>query len=181
MMQTVDGVETLTLRVMKDFMMAGVLFTALDVSIKVRETIPGTPHREVRDIVRNQFLRNIVRTQFPGMEAFVDYDKTIIDVYLANGDTVKAWLYHPCDVNYDELDHLYDVQQRTQTLVDSVPDMPSYTTPVQQPQELVVPTITVEPQVLQVVVVNNPPSPPITAKNKTELWDALFAGASVLK
>lgn len=171
MMQTVDDVEELTLQIIKDFILAGVLFTALDVSLKVRETIPGTPHREVRNIVRNQF---------PGMEAF-GYDKTIIDVYLANGDTVQAWLYHSCYINCDELDNLYDVQRRAQTLVDSLPDMPSSTTPVQQPQELVVPTITVEPQVLQVVVVNNPPSPPITAKNKTELWDALFAGASVLK
>lgn len=78
-------------------------FTALDVSNKVKETLPNARHSAVRDMVREMFKAD---------RFLSDYGKTDIDVTLANGTTAKAVLYHDLADSWD-LDTKYDVSKRT--------------------------------------------------------------------
>ena len=93
------------LSTIQDFVNNNVLFTALDVSNKVKEVLPFARHREVRDLVRALFTTDIEPA---------NYAKTPIQVTLANGDTVEALLYHPLADSWD-LDSKYDNQKRNQT------------------------------------------------------------------
>jgi hypothetical protein len=97
--------ESQILEVVNDFVSRGVLFTALDVSNKVKETMPFARHREVRDVVRNAWLNDIEPKS---------YGRTPITVNLADGTTADALLYHPLADSWD-LDAKYDAQQRTKT------------------------------------------------------------------
>ncbi len=80
------------------------LFTALDVSNKVKSQLPNARHREVRDVVRNIFTTEI---------ATKGYARSPITVTLDNGTTADALLYHPLSASWD-LDNLYDQQKRQQ-------------------------------------------------------------------
>ncbi len=80
------------------------LFTALDVSNKVKSQLPNARHREVRDVVRNIFTTEI---------ATKGYARSPITVTLDNGTTADALLYHPVSASWD-LDNLYDQQKRQQ-------------------------------------------------------------------
>lgn len=80
-------------------------FTALDVSNKIKQTYPYLRHKEVRDVVINEFASN------PNFAD--DYMRTPIDVFLADGSTVTAILYHHFD-DKDNLDTVYPETQRTQ-------------------------------------------------------------------
>lgn len=80
------------------------LFTALDVSNKVKTLQPNARHREVRDVVRNIFSTEI---------ATKGYARSPITVTLDNGTTADALLYHPLSASWD-LDNLYDQQKRQQ-------------------------------------------------------------------
>jgi hypothetical protein len=102
---TMTNLEDTVHSVVQDFIDNGMLFTALDVSNKVKETIPNARHREVRDEVRAMFADSI-ETQ--------DYCRTPITVNLEDSSTATAMLYHPSDCAW-ELDDLYDQQQRAQT------------------------------------------------------------------
>src|SRR6185436_13338799 len=82
-----------------------VLFTALDVSNKVKETLPLARHREVRDLVRMLYTSEIETG---------GYARTPITVTLENGDTAEALLYHSLVDSWD-LDAKYDAQKRAQT------------------------------------------------------------------
>lgn len=93
--------------VIQDFVTNNVLFTALDVSNKVKESLPFARHREVRDLVRVLFSSDIEPAT---------YAKTPINVSLADGSSVEAILYHPLADSWD-LDAKYDAQKRNQTAV----------------------------------------------------------------
>lgn len=91
--------------VVQDFINDGTLFTALDVSNTVKQTLPNSRHREVRDVVRDLFCSDI-ETQ--------GWARKLITVSLENGDTAQALLYHPASDTWD-LDTKYDAQKRAQT------------------------------------------------------------------
>lgn len=82
-----------------------VLFTALDVSNKVKAANPNARHREVRDAVRDLFVSEIEPC---------GYARTPITVSLDDGTTATALLYHPLSDSWD-LDNKYGQQQRSQT------------------------------------------------------------------
>ena len=90
--------------VVEEFMDNDELFTALDVSNKVKAQQPNVRHREVRDVIRNIFTVEI---------APKGYARSPITVTLDNGTTAEALLYHPLSASWD-LDNLYDQQKRQQ-------------------------------------------------------------------
>jgi len=81
-----------------------VLFTALDVSNKVKELLPSARHRDVRDLVRQAWNDSIEPS---------GYARTPITVKLSNGSTAQALLYHPLSDSWD-LDNKYNDQKRAQ-------------------------------------------------------------------
>ena len=130
------------------------LFTALDVSVEVKQTMPYARHREVRDIVR---------AEYASMQNS-SYGRTDIDVTLADGTAAKAILYHPLSDSWD-LDAKYSAQQRaqilqTQSITPVVPVTPLSVTPVL-------------PQMAMTVQPTLPIPSPAVNPNK-HLWDALF-------
>lgn len=98
------SVDDLAREIVADFVKNNVLFTALDVSNKVKETMPFARHREVRDVVRDMFCTDIEPS---------GYARTPITVTLGNGSTAEALLYHSLVDSWD-LDNKYDTQQRAQ-------------------------------------------------------------------
>jgi hypothetical protein len=101
------SLKDLALEIIKDFVARDVLFTALDVSNLVKTTMPYARHKEVRDIVREAWVTDIENN---------NYDRSPINVTLANGGTAEALLYHPMSASWD-LDNLYSAQQRAQLAV----------------------------------------------------------------
>ena len=90
-----DELYAVTARVVDEFTSAAMLFTALDISNAVKQTLPDARHREISPIVRDLFERR-------GMGA---YTQTLIDVNAAGGKTAKAYLYHlpeQAPVMYDD-------------------------------------------------------------------------------
>jgi len=93
--------------VIQDLMASGELFTALDVSNKVKMTLPFARHREVRDLVRGMFTTDM---EVNG------WARTPITVTLSDSTTAEALLYHPLSDSWD-LDNKYDAQRRAQGAV----------------------------------------------------------------
>ena len=93
--------------VVREFLGNNELFTALDVSNKVKEDLPLVRHREVRDLVRSMFS-SVIEVE--------SYTKTPITVNLENGATAEAILYHPLVDSWD-LDAKYNAQKRAQSSV----------------------------------------------------------------
>lgn len=93
--------------VVESLIQSGELFTALDVSNKVKVTMPFARHREIRDIVRALFATDI---QPAG------WARTPIQVTLEDNSTAEALLYHPVSDTWD-LDSKYDAQRRAQATV----------------------------------------------------------------
>lgn len=83
------------------------LFTALDVSNKVKMTFPFARHREIRDLVRGMFTTDIESA---------GWARTPITVTLPDGQKTDALLYHPLGDAWD-LDNKYDAQRRAQGTV----------------------------------------------------------------
>jgi hypothetical protein len=160
-------VDSAVRSVVQEFVRDGVLFTALDVSNKVKETLPLARHREVRDLVRMLYTSEIE----PG-----GYARTPITVTLENGDTAEALLYHSLVDSWD-LDAKYDAQKRAQTakqpalsvaaVSHSVVVPASAPTPVAAPPAPVV-TAPVQPAPKAVVAPT-----PATASSRA-LWNNLF-------
>ncbi len=98
-----SSLDDLVLTVVRNFVSNGELFTALDVSNKVKETMPLARHREIRDIVRTNFHSEIEVNS---------YARTPIVVTLADGSTAEALLYHPLASSWD-LETIYDAQKRS--------------------------------------------------------------------
>ncbi len=78
-----DELYAVTARVVDEFTSAAMVFTALDISNSVKQTLPDARHREISPIVRDLYERR-------GMGA---YTQTLIDV-VAGAKPVKAYLYH---------------------------------------------------------------------------------------
>ena len=79
-----EELYAVTARVVDDFTVAAMLFTALDVSNAVKQLIPDARHREISPIVRDIFERR-------GMGA---YTASQIDVMAMGQKPAKALLYH---------------------------------------------------------------------------------------
>lgn len=95
--------------VVESFLKSGELFTALDVSNKVKMALPFARHREVRGVVRGLFTTDIEPA---------GWARTPINVTLPDGSTAEALLYHPLSDSWD-LDSKYDAQKRQQASVHS--------------------------------------------------------------
>jgi hypothetical protein len=101
-------IENVTRRVMDRFAAEGFLFTALDVSNQVKQSLPGIRHREVAPIVRDLFDDGIMGQS---------YVQTLIDVQIPGGQTTQAFLYHLEDDDPDD----YAGTQRQQLAIPPVP------------------------------------------------------------
>lgn len=99
-----DNLSGLVRSVVDEFLANHELFTALDVSNKVKETLPTARHRDVREEVR--YLYNTVMYN-------KNYDRTTISVTLVDGTKADALLYHPSEDIFD-LDAKYDAKKRAQ-------------------------------------------------------------------
>lgn len=98
--------DKITRNTIIDFASKSESFTALDVTNKVKETLPNVRHRDVRKIVKNMF--DELRDEF-------EYECTQINVTLADGQITIANLYHPVE-DANDLDHCYDISKRSQVL-----------------------------------------------------------------
>lgn len=103
-----SDVENVTRRVMDRFGLEGFLFTALDVSNQVKQSLPGVRHREVAPIVRDLFEDGVMGES---------YMQTLIDVHIPGGQTTQAFLYHLEDDDPDD----YAGTQRQQRAIPPVP------------------------------------------------------------
>lgn len=137
------------------------LFTALDVSLAVKQTLPHARHREVREVVRQEYV-NMQNS---------NYGKSDIDVTLDDGSTTKAILYHPLADSWD-LDNKYDAQKRAQTLKNK-----PVVAPVVAPT--FVQTTPAPQQVMTTAQALGQPLAPKVNPNK-HLWDVLFDSAPSL-
>jgi hypothetical protein len=97
------------LSTVQTFMQNGDLFTALDVSNKVKMSLPLARHRDVRDAVRGLFSTTIEPA---------GWARSPITVTLTDGTTAEALLYHPLSDAWD-LDNKYDAQKRSQGSVNT--------------------------------------------------------------
>ena len=95
-----DELYAVTARVVDEYTSAAMLFTALDVSNAVKQTLTDARHREISPIVRDIFERR-------GMGA---YTQTMIDVMAQGSKPAKAYLYHLPE----QSPTLYDDAMRTQ-------------------------------------------------------------------
>ena len=95
-----DELYAVTARVVDEFTSAAMLFTALDISNAVKQTLADARHREISPIVRDIFERR-------GMGA---YTQTMIDVMAQGNKPAKAFLYHLPE----HATTLYDDAMRTQ-------------------------------------------------------------------
>lgn len=100
-MQKLDEVVT---EVVRQFVKDGVLFTGLDVSNKVKETLPFARHSDVSELVRLSFSSEMETN---------GYSRSPIDVTLKDGSTKTALLYHLVSDAWD-FDNKYDSQKRNQ-------------------------------------------------------------------
>lgn len=161
--------QSLIESVISDFVRDGVLFTALDVSNKVKETMPFARHREVRDVVRNAWLTSIEPNS---------YGRSPITVNLADGTTAEALLYHPLSDSWD-LDAKYDAQQRAKVAARPATAAPVTVTvgnaSVSVSDSGAVVTST-QPVTVSAASVNVAPAPvvPATPVNAKDLWNNMF-------
>lgn len=155
-MSTVTNLEATVRSVVESLVKMDALFTALDVSNAVKQQLPLTKHREVREIVRTMFATDIEPQ---------GWARTPIVVNLDDGSTAEALLYHPLADSWD-LDNRYDTQKRTAT---------SY-----RPVALAQVTAGPAPQVFVVTAPVAAPAPVTTPAAQTStlptraLWDQMF-------
>lgn len=148
--------ESVVRSVIQDFVNAGELFTGLDVSNKVKLTVPFARHSDVSELVRKLFVSEVEPA---------GYGRTPIDVTLADGSQRTAMLYHSLADTWD-LDSKYDAQKRSQS---SFKPVQAAQAAVQQAQVQAVPPV---PSTATVsVTVTAPASNP----NARAMWDNMFA------
>lgn len=152
-------VDSAVRSVVQEFVRDGVLFTALDVSNKVKETLPLARHREVRDLVRMLYTSEIETA---------GYARTPITVTLENGDTAEALLYHSLVDSWD-LDAKYDAQKRAQTAKQTVLPVSAVSHSVVVPAPVAPVAVAPAQPAPKVVVTPNP----ATASSRA-LWSNLF-------
>lgn len=154
-----------------DFIRDGLLFTALDVSNKVKETMPFARHREVRDHIRSIWVSDIEPQ---------GYGRSPINVTLADGSTAEALLYHPLSDSWD-LDNKYDAQKRTQAAARPATSAPQVVS-IGAQSVSVASDGSIQTVAQVVPVANTTPSPapkpavtPVqAASNARDLWNQLF-------
>lgn len=146
--------QDLVRQTVTDFVQSDTLFTALDVSNKVKETMTTARHRDVRDEVRNLFGTDIEP---------MGWARTPIQVNLPDGTTAEALLYHPLSSSWD-LDTAYDNQKRAQ--VSSRP-----ATPV---QAAVPATVAADGTVTVTAPVAPVPTPAVAQQAAKDLWANMF-------
>jgi hypothetical protein len=139
--------------VVSSFIMSETLFTALDVSNKVKETMPFARHREVRDEVRNCYSTDIEPNS---------YARTPIRVTLADGSGADALLYHPLSDSWD-LDTKYSDQQRQSTAAPKAALNPVLA--AQGPQQA--------PQPIAAKATGPGPTPGVSSTAR-QLWSQMF-------
>jgi hypothetical protein len=103
-----SNLQDVVWQVVQDLMDGDELFTALDVSNRVKGLLPYATHREVRTEVRGLYLDKIEPQ---------GWVRTPITVMLADGTPQQALLYHPLHTAWD-LDNKYDQQKRSQVAFD---------------------------------------------------------------
>lgn len=106
-MKNLDDLDCVVRDTLQEFLDDDFLFTGLDVSNKVKETLPFARHSKVSDLVRQYFVSIIEPS---------GYAKTPIKVTLKDGSVRTALLYHPLADAWD-LDAKYDDQKRAQVSV----------------------------------------------------------------
>lgn len=160
--------------VVESFMKSGELFTALDVSNKVKLALPFARHSEVRDVVRSMFTTDLEPN---------GWARSPINVTLPNGRTETALLYHLLTDSWD-LDNKYDAQKRAQAAlrpgvnhsnVTPGPSVAAQAAGVATPSIPGLPT-PVRPTPMPKVV----PATPAPAQPTRSLWQQLFSSAPSL-
>ncbi len=154
------------LDVVQKFVDNGELFTALDVSNKVKTVLPFSRHREIRDEVRELYRQEL---QYEG------YTRTPIEVTLSDNSTTEALLYHPTEDSFD-LDVKYDAQKRAQGMLNIAVQPTTVTSGfVATTPATVAPTITTAGNNVPATSVVTPA--PLLSQVVTEakdLWNQLF-------
>lgn len=146
------NLEDTVRQVVNDMVNSNELFTALDVSNKVKLQLPFARHREVREVVRGMFSTDIEPK---------GWARSPIPVTLPNGNQETALLYHPLSDSWD-LDTKYDAQKRTQAAISPAKQAQVPTSGFVQAG----PITSVAPATIPVV-----PPPVQTARQQ---WDSLF-------
>ena len=166
------NLEDLVKNIVEEWMVVGKLFTALDVSLKVRKTYPFARHRKTREAVREYYQQ----MQSKG------YGRTPIDVTLEDGSITQALLYHPLSDSWD-LEEKYD-QQKREVSTHTTTDLRSDSTtdakqPAQKeeksdykPQVHVTANVPVTVSAPQVYVASGTS---VVVGDPTVAWDKLFA------
>lgn len=150
------SLEDVVKEIVDNFVLADVLFTALDVSNEVKKVMPFAKHREVRDYVRGMY--NDMQSS--------NYGRTPIQVVLADGSQTDALLYHPLADSWD-LDTKYDAQKRNA-------GQPVVSAPVSAP--VAVPAVVV-PKTAPVS--SSKPLAVQSSKDPKELWKNLFGSVDL--
>lgn len=151
-----QSLQDLVLDTVNDFMQNNALFTALDVSNKVKETMPAARHKEVRNVVRSLFVAYIEPNS---------YSRTPINVDLSDGSTTEALLYHPLSSSYN-LDVEYDAQKRAQASARHQAPTGSSVVVDDNGITLTGPTVTIQ---------NQPPASSTSVKDVARnIWSELF-------
>jgi hypothetical protein len=148
--------------VVEDFITRDELFTALDVSNKVKSQQPNARHGEVRDVVRNMFTTEIETR---------GYTRSPINVTLKDGTTRDALLYHPLSDTWD-LDIKYDTQKRQQISLNPTAVAAATVAAAAASTWVATPVALPAPAVPTATVTVSAAVPMPTARN---LWDNLFA------
>ena len=150
--------------IVQDFISKEVLFTALDVSNSVKQQLPHTKHREVRDVVRSLFAVDIEGQ---------GWARTPIKVNLEDGTQAEALLYHPLTDSWD-LDNKYNTQARQATSYR--PAVAAAATVAAAQAQTTVPASTLT-TTAPASVVTAPPAPaptPAPAPSPRDQWSSLF-------
>lgn len=148
-----NKLDSIVRDVIRDFVSSGELFTGLDVSNKVKLSVPFARHSDVSELVRNLFVGEIETA---------GYGRSPIDVTLADGSKRTAMLYHSLADTWD-LDSKYDTQKRGQTSFK----------PVQAAQAVV--AAAAQAATNPVVPVAVAPVAPVVNASARAMWDNLFA------
>lgn len=133
--------------VVSDLVSSDTLFTALDVSNRVKQDFPFATHRDIRDEVRKLYSTDIQANS---------YGRTPITVTLKDGSNADALLYHPLSDSWD-LDTKYSDQKRNALAqVKAVASVPSNPIPAPSHNATV------------------PAAVPQSSSSARQLWSQLF-------
>lgn len=144
--------------VIRDFIDQGKLFTGLDVSNKVKLSVPFARHSDVSELVRQLFPTEIESS---------GYGRSPIDVTLTDGSKRTAMLYHSLADTWD-LDTKYGSQNRSQTAIKPVQAAQAVVAAAQAASNPIVTTPAVNVTIAPVVVA---PAANPTARAQ---WENLF-------